>query len=159
MLILINHFKDQLNFLYPSNSSTVTSIINCSNIANLVINIQQNEVKKSESETPIQNIELIEILLNCLREVDNQAFQYELLKMFEHQLQNNNIDKILESNFLIWCYEFFYGQDTKKQSQIDPNVKIDFSCNDQMALTKQINLNKAHFQLYNLITNIFFFDI
>ena len=77
---------ERVSLLYPPNSSAVSSIINRGNIADLVIKNSALDLEMKNAGSSILNIEFLEIFLNVLKLHGNETFKYEMLRMFEIQM-------------------------------------------------------------------------
>lgn len=84
---------ERVSLLYPPNSSAVSSIINRGNIAEIVIKNSALDLEMKNAGSSILNIEFLEIFLNVLKLHGNETFKYEMLRMFE--IQMNGFLKII----------------------------------------------------------------
>lgn len=77
---------ERVSLLYPPNSSAVSSIINRGNIADVVIKNSVLDADTKGSNSIILNIDFLEIFLSVLKLHGNETFKYEMLRMFEMQM-------------------------------------------------------------------------
>ena len=78
---------EKVNYLYPPNSSTVSSIVNRSSIADQIIKLSKNtsDIKK---EPNITNLEILEILLVVLKKLNNDQLKFEIFRDLEFALDS-----------------------------------------------------------------------
>lgn len=89
---------ERISLLYPPNSSAVSSIINRGNIADLVIKNSVLDLEKG-SGSAISNIDILEIFLNVLKLHGNETFKYEMLRMFEIQMNGKFNEQLFKFRF------------------------------------------------------------
>ena len=80
---------ERVSLLYPPNSSAVSSIINRGNIADVVIKNSSLDADMKGSNSIILNMDFTEIFLSILKLHSNETFKYEMLRMFEIQMNGN----------------------------------------------------------------------
>lgn len=145
---------ERVSLLYPSNSSVVSSIINRGNIAPLVLKNSSLDAEMKGAHLNILNMEFLEIFLLVLKLNESDTFKYEMLRMFEIQMNgllekillfylffnilslDLNCDKLLDSNFICWCQTF------AKTNEYPPN-----------------EISKAVLQIHELLIKLYYYDL
>ena len=74
---------EKVNYLYPPNSSTVSSIVNRSTIADQII-----KLSNGKKEINITNLEILEILLFVLKKSNNDQLKFEIFRDLEYALDS-----------------------------------------------------------------------
>lgn len=85
---------ERVSLLYPPNSTVVSSIINRGSIAHQVIKNSNLDAEMKGASLNILNIDYLEIFLLVLKLYENDTFKYEMLRMFEIQMNGKIINKI-----------------------------------------------------------------
>jgi len=129
---LVFNNMDNIDILYPPNTSNVSSILNRSSIADLIIENSDSTKQKPgkvKSIPSIASFEFLEIFIYLLSKCKDENMLYGLWKQFgdymdskEFVLFHNNyykganIDKVTESNFIVWVAGFLEGYDLNVSS-------------------------------------------
>lgn len=127
---LIFNNMDNIDILYPPNTSTVSSILNRSSIADLIIqNSKKEKPGKVKTIPNLASLEFLEVFVYLLSKCGDKDLLYLFWKQFGDNLDSTshtlysyllidaNMDKITESNFIVWTANSLDSHDlTQKQS-------------------------------------------
>ncbi|EGR31021.1 hypothetical protein IMG5_119330 [Ichthyophthirius multifiliis] len=116
------------NILYPHNTSVVSTLLNRSEQADLIMNLSKSYIDQSRNNSRIiQNLDILEIFFKIVQDLENMEekektaniFRCEMLKIFEAYLdEKQNINLMLENaNFLHWFY-LLKGKEEIEKEQI-----------------------------------------
>lgn len=124
---LIFNNMDNIDILYPPNTSTVSSILNRSSIADIIIqNSKKEKAGKPKSVPNLASFEFLELFISLLSKCKDENLLYAFWKQFEDYLdskwillgneKNNviidaNMDKVADSNFIVWVAHFLAPYD------------------------------------------------
>lgn len=106
---LVYSVPENVQSLFPSNSSTVSTIMNRSLIADQIIKGCKDF--KATKLPVISNIEFLELLFFLLGKAPDDITASVYMKQFYATLEAANIDKLFDTNFITWISAYLTKKD------------------------------------------------
>lgn len=111
--------SENLSLQYPIDPQAVCTLLNRSQLASQLMKQEKmwKDIKNENLVLQITNVDMLELFFRFLKNYkDNEQFNFEILKILETQLDDNNINLILDQNILLWLYNFVKPLPDNEQS-------------------------------------------